>query len=347
MPSKPTTTKFQPLESIETFLRRFIVFSDPDHARIVSLWILHTWTFDAAYATPYLYVNSAEPQSGKTRVLETTQLLARRPQSTSNISTAALFSSIGNLAPAIFMDEVDTVFTGAKNEELRGVLNSGYKQGGTVTRFTGQLDENGERVVSHFPTFCPKMLAGIDNGAMPDTLRDRCILINLKRKKVEQTVERFIPRKVEPEAAALAKQIEQWAAANSDRLYDIPDPQPIDGISDRSFEICEPLLILAAACGHKYVKPTREVLYRMMAGKVPTLSLGVRTLSAAREIMDDSQSDRIASAILAAHMDITTKKLGVVLAAYDISPSTVRFSSGDRSKGYHRADFADAWERYL
>lgn len=347
MPSKPSTTKFQPLESIESFLRRFVIFSDDAHARVLSLWILHTWTFDAAYATPYIYVNSAEPQSGKTRVMETVGLLARRPMMSSNVSTAALFSMIGASAPAVFIDEVDTVFSGAKNEELRGVLNSGYKQGGTVTRFTGQLDENGERVISHFPTFCPKMLAGIDNGEMPDTLRDRCILIDLKRKKTDQEVERFIPRKVEPQADELRKQVEQWAAANADRLYDIPDPAMIDGISDRSFEICEPLLILAAACGAKYVKPTREMLHHLMTGKVPQQSVGVRTLIAAREIMAESDSDRISSAVLSAHMNVTPKKLGVILAAYGITPSTVRFSSGDRGKGYHVADFEDAWQRYL
>jgi hypothetical protein len=348
MPSKPSKpAPFKPLEAIADFMRRFIAFSDDRHADILALWTLHTWTFDAAYATPYIYVNSAEPQSGKTRVMEVAQLLTRLSQPTSNISTAALFSSIGSSAPTLFMDEVDTVFTGAKNEELRGVLNSGYKAGGVVTRFTGQLGEDGERIISHFPTFCPKMLVGIDNSAMPDTLRDRCIPITLKRKKADQEVERFIPRRVEPEAAALAKQIEQWAAQNIEKLYTVPDPQPIDGISDRSMEIAEPLLLLAAVCGHKYVKPTREAIHGLMAGKQPSLSIGVRTLAAAKEIMDDTGSDRIASSVLAAHMNVSPKRLGNILAAYEITPSTVRFSSGDRSKGYHVADFTDAWERYL
>lgn len=335
------TSPFNPISALKDFMGRFLVFSDDSHADIVALWILHTWAFDAAYATPYLYVNSAEPQSGKTRTLEICEMFARNAISNSNTSTAAMFRLIEDQQPTLFLDEVDTVFHGAANEELRGVLNSGYKSGGSVMRF------DGKEPVS-FSTFCPKMLVGIDNGAMPDTLKDRCIPIVLKRKRTDQAVERFIPRKIEADAKELKSRLQKWASDNLDSIMAAPDPKPIDGISDRSFEICEPLLILArVAGGAAYDKTIRKQLLALLAGHKPRASLGVRILQAAKDHFQTMNADKMSSAQLAQAVGVTPKKLGVELARYDITPSTLRFPSGDKLKGYVASDFADAWARYL
>jgi hypothetical protein len=343
MATKKSTTP-NIVDEITAFMKRFIVFSEDAHADVLALWILHTHAFEGSYATPYIYVNSAEPQSGKTRVLEVCELLARSPQKAANMTVSALFSRMQSSQPTVFIDEVDTIFAGAANDELRGVLNSGYKRGGVVSRFVGEKDDDGNRVVTDFHTFCPKMLVGIDNAAMPDTLRDRCIDFKLKRKKAGAEVERFVPRKVEPQADELRDKIAAWARENMDRVLDAPEPKPIDGISDRKFEIAEPLLMLAHVARREAV--ARKALTAMLAGEAPKLSIGIRALTDARQIMDDAQTDRVSSAVLAKRIDVSQKRLGVILSAYGITPSVIRFSSNERARGYHRADFADAWERY-
>jgi hypothetical protein len=58
-----------PLDEIEVFVHRFVVVNEAQ-AHAITLWAAHTWVIDAAHATPYLYVVSAEPESGKTRLLE-------------------------------------------------------------------------------------------------------------------------------------------------------------------------------------------------------------------------------------------------------------------------------------
>lgn len=259
----------KPIAEIKDFVNRFVVFANEDHADVFALWILHTWSQDAAYATPYLYINSAEPQSGKTRTMEVAMELARNAQNTSNLTTSALFRRMADSEPTLFIDEVDTIFTGAANEDLRGVLNSGYKRSGSVSRFVG-----GE--VTDFPTFCPKMLVGIDNGAMPDTLKDRCIPMILKRKKTNQQVERFIPRKIERDAETLKARVAAWAQTHYNRIMDAPDPEYIEGISDRKFEIVEPLLVLALIAGGKqYADKMRGVFTRLLAGEAPKASLEI------------------------------------------------------------------------
>src|SRR5262249_56434890 len=94
------------LADIDDFLRRFVILDEAQAAAVV-LWIAHAWTVDAAHATPYLHVTSAEPESGKTRLLEVAHELVPKPLSTMNISDAALFRAIAYEQPTLFLDEVD------------------------------------------------------------------------------------------------------------------------------------------------------------------------------------------------------------------------------------------------
>lgn len=336
-----TEVPAKPLDEIKDFARRFVVFADEAHYDVLALWTLHTYAVDAAYSTPYLYVNSAEPQSGKTRTLEVAESLARNPTRADNTTPAALFRQLADSEPTMFLDEVDTVFTGGQaKEDLRGVLNSGYKRGAMIPRFTGTE-------VEHFPTFCPKMLVGIDNGAMPDTLADRCIPMILKRKKTDVQVDRWIPRKVEPQASALKDRIQSWAIANYDAILDAPDPEFLEGISDRKFEIVEPLLVLALIAGGKqYANKMRREFTRLLAGQAPKASKGVQALIAAKELFESEGVKRFPSMTLADKLGMTGKELATVLSRYDVKPANL-YIAGKYHRGYDRKAFEDAWTRYL
>src|SRR5262245_32970132 len=117
------------LVDVAAFLRRFVVITG-DQATAIALWVAHTHAFEAAEATPYLCVVSAEKRSGKSRLLELLELLAPRPLLTASISMAALFRVIDEKRPAVFVDEADAIFArrnGALREsaeELRGLLNA-------------------------------------------------------------------------------------------------------------------------------------------------------------------------------------------------------------------------------
>ena len=66
------------LDDLVAFIRRYVVATDAQ-VEAIALWLMHTHTIDAADATPYLSITSAEKRSGKTRLLETLELLAARP----------------------------------------------------------------------------------------------------------------------------------------------------------------------------------------------------------------------------------------------------------------------------
>lgn len=330
-----------PLQDIIDFMGKYVVFTDDAQRDILALWVLHTWAFDAAYATPYIYVTSAEKQSGKTRVIEVLELLARNPIRSAGSTASTLYRDVEENQPTLFIDEVDAVFTGSANEDMRGLLNTGYKKGGATRR---TVPGPGGGAVKSFSTFCPKLLAGIDNGAMPDTIGERSIWIVLKRKKAGQEVERFMHRKVEPEAEALAAKIETWVAYHMDALLEA-EPKVIPEISDRAFEIAEPLLAIAGR-NQGWTQRARSAVIHLLKTKGDTLSPGAKALTFARDAMAETNDDRILSAKLAQLMDTTPKRVSAILAPYGITPSTIRLGN-ERGKGYHRADFADAWERYL
>jgi len=84
MSDKPKPAPFadtaELLEAVRAFMRAYVVMSSAQ-ADAVALWTGHTWAREAAETTPYLSITSAEPMSGKTRLLEALAMLVARPWS--------------------------------------------------------------------------------------------------------------------------------------------------------------------------------------------------------------------------------------------------------------------------
>lgn len=354
---KPKTTTTPagppcPLDDIEKHLRRFLVMPTEHHYTILSLWVAHTYAFDAAYATPYLYVNSAEKQSGKTRVIEVLSDLARNPMVASSVSPSVIYRAIEGLdnadedaptgKPTLFVDEVDAIFRGGKaNEDLRNILNSGYKNNGQVLRTIPGKD-GGE--AKFFSTFAPKLLAGIDNGAIPDTIADRCISLNLKRKREDEVVERYLSRRVADDCEALRVKIDTWVRANMTHFL-AAEPKVIEELSDRAFEIVEPLIVIASRCPG-WVKRTQAAARALLMAEAAPLSEGAKVLLAAWELFEGTGADKITTSSLSEATGLNGKALGVKLSRYGVKPTTIRFPH-TTAKGYYKRSFADAWTRYL
>ena len=133
------------------------------------LWIVHTWAVSAFYVTPRLVLDSPEPGSGKTRVLEVLALLCRDAKLTLRTTTAALYRRIeaaGDKPPTILQDEADAVFGRTNNPKpktSRALFNAGYKRGATVDRCEGDAKN---MKVREFPVFAPVALAGLPGEAM-------------------------------------------------------------------------------------------------------------------------------------------------------------------------------------
>ena len=75
-----------------------------------------------------------------------------------NVTAAAIFRVVEAHRPCLLVDEADTFLK--DNEELRGIINSGHRQGGCVLRVEGDQHET-----RAFATFAPCAIAAI--GSLP------------------------------------------------------------------------------------------------------------------------------------------------------------------------------------
>lgn len=130
--------------------------------------------------TPRIAFLSAEPASGKSRALEITETLVPHPVTAVNVSPAYLFRKIGNDEGAtILFDEIDTVFgpKAKENEEIRGLLNAGYRRGAVAGRCVvrGRTIETEE-----IPAYSAVALAGL--GWLPDTILSRSVIVRMRRR---------------------------------------------------------------------------------------------------------------------------------------------------------------------
>jgi Protein of unknown function (DUF3631) len=230
------------LDDVRTFIRCFVVLDD-HQADALALWAAHTHVFNAFGVTPYLAITSAEKRSGKTRLLEVLELLVREPLATVNISDAALFRVVDAKSPTLLMDEVDAVFKSREREDLRGLLNAGYRRGAVAHRMGG----TNNRKLETFAVYCPKAFAGIGD-CLPDTITDRAIPIRLKRRTRSEHVERFRLRDVEPEGHTLRDRLADWLEPQRDHMA-VQRPTLPDELDDRAQDVWEPLLAIADLTG--------------------------------------------------------------------------------------------------
>jgi Protein of unknown function (DUF3631)/RepB DNA-primase N-terminal domain len=225
------------LSALATAIRRHVVMSDAARDE-AALWVVHAHMPDCFLVSPRLAVTSPVKGCGKTTLLDVLGRLVPRPLPTANVTSAALFRVVEGYKPTLLVDEADTFLP--DNDELRGVLNSGHRKGGTVLRTVG--DDHEPRA---FGTFCPTVIALI--GTLPDTLHDRSVAIELKRRLRTETVESFRPDRA-GHLDVLVRKAARWAQDNADAITEA-DPKMPDGIINRMADNWRPLLAIATAAG--------------------------------------------------------------------------------------------------
>jgi hypothetical protein len=339
------------LARVHSFIGRFISYPNT-HVHVAhTLWCIHCHLMDHWDSTPRLAFLSAEPESGKTRALEITELLVPNPVQAVNVSPSYLFRKVGSEEGAtILFDEIDTVF-GPKakdNEELRGLLNAGHRRGAVAGRCAVKGKET---VPEEIPAYAAVALAGI--GWLPDTILSRSVIIRMRRRHAGEKVEPYRRRIHASEGGAIRDMIAAWAGS-----FELEWPELPPGIEDRSADVWEPLIAIADAIGADWPKRARDAAVALVtAAKEVEPSLGVRLLADSREVFD---AEKFPTKVLLEKLhaipespwrDLRGKPLddrGLAnrLRQYDIKSKDIRTNTGTL-KGYYRADFQDAWARYL
>jgi putative DNA primase/helicase len=349
VPADEVVSGAQLLTDLRDIFKRYVIL--PDHApEALAAWTVLTWAVDSFDLLAMLHVSSPQKRCGKSTLMGLLHELVRRALLATSATPAALFRLIEQHAPTLLLDEADAWMR--ENEELRGIINGGHtRMTARVLRVVGD-----DHDVASFSTFCPKVISGI--GHVADTIEDRSITIGMQRKLPRDRIESMRGVTFGPIRARCAR----WAADHEAALRDA-DPAIPDGLDDRAADNWFPLLAIADEAGGDWPERVRKAAVAL-SGRREDQSAAVLLLADIQELLKSRSDDPVPSAVIVEHLcalegrpwpewrhgrPMSATGLARMLGKFEIHPRTVRTGTGAKAtaKGYHRAQFEDAFRRYL
>jgi putative DNA primase/helicase len=222
-----------------------------------------------------------------------------------------------------------------------------------------------------FSTWAPQLLSGI--GALPETVRDRSIEIEMVRKRPDERVLR-LRRRDGGDLGVLCRKIASWARDNIEKLR-ASEPAMPSGLDDRAADAWEPLFAIANLGGGDWPERARLAALKLSGEQVKEDDeIGTVLLGDIRDIFEGGgldlyvtkegdkhiKSETLVAKLVAredrpwaeygrARKPITTNRLASLLRGYRIGPHTIRIGPRDEdtAKGYRRCQFLDGFQRYL
>lgn len=346
----------QPVKAAEVFIRRYCILPETAYLPL-ALWAVASHIPDAFGAFPYVALLSPAKGCGKTRVLEILELLCANPQRITTASPASIFRMMKD-SPTLLMDEVEALRNSKPSESAQAILsilNAGHRKGATVTRCVPP-----DWGVEHFPVYGPKAFAAI--GKLPDTLADRCICISMQRKTASQLVERFLFAKTPADAQPVRDSIAAWAESSIDAvrqtyasMYDLPF------LKDRDADLWMPIFAVCAVALPERIEELKKFALTLCGAKAADDlddSLALTLLADVRSVWTAGSTHMTTASLIEAlesrkdspwaepEHKLTPRQLAGMLRPFGIEPRQVRIGALS-SKGYLRADFEQAFSRYL
>lgn len=344
------------LDNLENVFRKYTIQQSRHEYNALALYVVFTHAIEHFDFATRLLITSAEKRSGKTRTMTILSNLVKDPLITANATVAAINRSLGaENSRTLCFDEADTIFgtkmKAEQNEELRGILNSGFQRGTPALRVNGLTNQ-----VDEFDTFAPAVLCAI--GTLPDTVVDRAVNIRLRRRKNDESVADYRIRKDQPILHDLRESISQWVTDNRDS-FDSFDYDALDNpLSDRAADVWEPLLTVGFLAGTRWSHKAKEsAVYfaKASAENEVETSPGMELLADIRSVLNLVKADKVQSSNLISLLTsleesrwseegLSAKKLSSLLKPYGIH--SVRIARGS-ARGYNLSSFQDVFDRYL
>lgn len=324
-------------------------------AEAVALWSIFSYCIDANNIAPKLLIHSPEKRCGKTTLLDVLGGLVWKPLPASNITPAAIFRTIEAIGGTIIIDEADTFIN--ETPEITGIINSGHRKSNAfVIRLVGDSHEP-----KQFSTWAPNIIAMI--GKPKDTIVDRSIIIEMRRKRSNDSVQRFVPHKAEKHLHTLARQIRRWSDDNFGALKGA-DPLTPESLNDRAADNWRPLLAIADLIGPECAKIARAAAFFLNhkecdeEDETPGIELlkDVLEVFKAEKTRSKISSDDLLEKLHAMEdrpwaewnrgNPIKARQVAVKLKPFGARPKTIRFHDKTK-KGYWFHSFLDAFSRYI
>jgi len=222
--------------AIHDLFKTYVDFRSDIESRLLTLWTIGTYFYTMFPAYPYLALNGPK-NSGKSTVMRVLQPLAFNMITTSDPTGPSMFRLIHQTSCTVGIDEAER-YHNPKDpgmQQIRQLLNSGYKQGMPAIRVTGD-----DLKPQAFDVYSPKILAAI--MGLEDILASRCIAIPMRR--TTRKMPSFPP---DFDGAALRHQLYILTLTHFQAVYTNYFERPeLHKLHNRSGELWSPLVALAA-----------------------------------------------------------------------------------------------------
>ena len=155
-----------------------------------------------------------------------------------------------------------------------------------------------------FPTFAPKAI-GMVGRKLPAATLSRCIIVELRRRKATERIERF-EHKDDAGLGELRSRLLRWSIDNEDVLRDAKPHMP-DTFDNRRADNWRLLFAIADLAGGEWGDKARAAASNIERAS-DTSSIGVRLLAHIKRIFDELGCDVILSAVLVAKLKEDTEQ---------------------------------------
>ncbi len=343
------------LAELHAALCRYVVFPSSEAADAVALWVAASHAQPAWEHAPRVAVVSPLKRCGKSRLLDVVAETCHEPLITVNATIAAVVRAIGQDPPTLLVDEADTLWGSKRqadnNEDLRGLLNAGHQRNRPMLRW-----DITTRTLDRLDTFAMALLAAI--GELPDTIMDRAVIVRMRRRGPGEHPAPYRTRRDAPALNHLRDRLAAWARAHLAELERATPQMPLE---DRAADTWEPLVAVADLARGEWPERARAAAVALAADAAEQdtdTSLGLRLLAGLRAVFADQERletktvlDRLCRLDESPWDDLRGKRLDArtlanLLRPYAIKPKVIRVGEAT-PRGYERADFHDAWRRYL
>jgi len=231
---------------LQSYYRTYIEFSDDIYYTLLPLYIMGSYVFRLFPSIAYLHFNGTAA-TGKSQNLKMLNAFAFNCYWATNMTESTLFRTAEGIPGLICIDEAES-FDGERGQEIRKLLNAGYKAGESVPR--SEKTTEGAYDVQHFDVFTPKAIASINS--LEPVIQSRCIVIGMQPA--------LTPRpefhNEDPRWAETRSDLYHWAmqSANDVRatFYEWNDGLRFTlarNIVNRQWEVAQIFLVLAAHIG--------------------------------------------------------------------------------------------------
>lgn len=239
----PATVFYNVVKAWQTYME----FTEERDYIYHALWDIGTYFHFLFSAYPYAY-HGGTTSTGKSKALMISSALAFNAILSNNMSTSSIFRLIQNARSTLLLDETERLSTtkmDTRVQEFRSILLSGYKRGGQcVYRVEKDKDTEAQNTVP-FSVYGPKRLANIQG--LEDIVANRC-KVTIHRRSLNDAITKVDPDPENIEWATLRGQLcilflQHWKEVKV--TYDALDPNELEGLDGREFELWRPIIALA------------------------------------------------------------------------------------------------------